>query len=172
MFMKLDEALLSRAQKFSDLFQRITGKTKFFLARWSLILHLLFICGAILSIFGEDLLKRPPLLFLASFLCAKSILIWGSTIHKIRKEEIVFLENGTLEFSELHDFSLRFPLAVFPLLTFFLPPMPLLCYLPWFFFIAWIYFSACIPRPPGKSKLREWLESFSQVQNQVPVTSH
>ena len=175
MFRKLDEALLSRAQKFSDSFQSITGKTKFFLARWSLILHMLFICGAILSIFGEGLLKRPPLLFLASFLCAQNILIWGSTIHKIRKEEIMFLESGSLEYSKLHDFSGRFPLIGFTLFVFSLQILlswPLLCFIPWFFSVGWIYFSACIPRPPRKSKIREWLDSFSQAQNQVPATGH
>ncbi|MFA5942128.1 MAG: hypothetical protein WC798_00430 [Candidatus Paceibacterota bacterium] len=35
--------------------------------------------------------------------------------------------------------------------------------------IAWVYFSICIPRPPGKNKVLEWLKKGLQwLRSQKP----
>lgn len=173
MLLKFDEKLLSTAQKFCDKMQEITGLTKFFFEKWSLIMFLLSISVEILSLYGES--EHSSLIFAAGFSCSVNILVWVPEICRIEKEEMIFLRHGMLKFPRLYDFSRRFPLVGMVLLLVCLHlwvcQPPLSYFHPWIFFGGWIYFSACIPKPPGKSKLRQWLDDLNKsMQNPIPVT--
>lgn len=168
MFRKIDDFFLQEAQKFSDSFQRITGKTKFFLEKWSLILFLVILCVQTLLLYAE---LDSSLIVIGFLPCLLNILMWVPVIRRIETDEAAFLEHGTLNFSELHDFYRRSFLVLLALSlellhVFIWHSLPHL----WIFFCGWIYFAACIPRPPSKSKLRQWLDDLAP--DPVPATSH
>lgn len=149
-----DGKLLDAVQKFCDKVQRLTGLTKFRLEKWAILLSTIFFWGCIIYI-------PDPLNVLLG--------LWNSVstlpiVRQIERGEAEFLKNGRLELSLTHLASMRLlvvicfgpPIIISP---FLLPDglyQLMICTLVGF--IAHVYFSACTPRPPSKSKAREWYE--------------
>ena len=152
-FIWLDGILLSVAQKFCDKVQRLTGLTKFRLEKWALVV--VAICYLTVYVFGEH----------TAALTVLSVALIFSIAIGIRALEIMeadFLENGNLNEP---CFSVRGRIAwvvVYALLTG--PEFVSADFADKVFvcgnasYILFVYFNACIPRPPSKSKMRELYE--------------
>lgn len=155
MFTWIDSLLLNVAQKFCDKFQRLTGLTKFKLEKWSSIIAAT--CYWMFAIYSP-----VPFLIVVAVACSA----WSFlAIRKIERREELFLARGKVLYSR--EFVPQFRIAtlvsqgIFVILT--LPLLPFAPEMVWF--LGWIlcilagtYFTACVPRPPSKSKVCEWLE--------------
>lgn len=156
MLMWIDTALLARAQSFADRFQRLTGLTKFWLEKWTIIA-----AGVFYMIFAA----RPFVMVLIGIAAILWVKIFFE-VKNIENKEKIFLSSGQLYFNEWGDPRARtFPLVVIGLLLVVaLVLIPFVSESLWLCLytiasIARSYFSACIPRPPGKSKMRQWYEN-------------
>jgi hypothetical protein len=162
-FRWLDGVLLNTAQKFCDKFQSITGLTKFRLEKWALITSAIFFGGLTI------LLTEPILAVLALMY----VPIAAFTVRAIEKVESEFLKNG----------SLIMPIWNLPVRLTFTSVQAFSAYLSFSVnmdyknqmacygivaVILWMYLSSCVPRPPSKSKMREWYEkALTWLNNQV-----
>ena len=155
MFKLLDGMLLGPAQWLCDRIQRLAGLTKFVLQKWMIIMTTIFFWGSVVS-----------LGLVSSVIVSMLLLLTASAaflVHRAEKEEAEFLANGNLRFSPNNILFVRLLLTLIygslggTGLSFQNVGGHLLFYAS-MCFIAWVYFSACIPRPPGKSKIREWYE--------------
>jgi len=153
MLERLDNFLRSNAQKFCDNAQKYTGLTKFVFLKWNMVLSSLFIMASAIC---------DRSMFLVSVALLNSVAVIRC-VHDLEQEESEFLANGKIKLSFLHSvyFRTRFILIVGVITILLLiiadPPSYLLvcanvC------MIAWVYLAVCTPRPPGKSKMREWCE--------------
>lgn len=162
MIKTLDSRLISRAQWFCDKFHDLTGLTKFTLQRWALILSWMFFCvSSVIMIIGSGIAWVVYVLLPLPSLCAIRVFFLS---RNIKREEIEFLRSGKLEYNIFHSTPTRLILvltngimAVVNLVS--LNFLQELAFLGTVFLIAWFYFSICIPRPPGKNKVREWYEN-------------
>lgn len=159
-----DDLLLNAAQKFCDAVQRLLGFTKFRVEKWALITNMLSFC-----------------LFVAFALtpgAVASILIFGNvlssvlSVKEIEHEEAEFLESGAIHYRLTNSRFFRLlPIAVLgPSTALFLETPLCGIFLSAFAsFMAVVYISACLPRPPGKSKMREWCEKgLSWLNDRLP----
>ena len=150
----LDSLLLSVAQKFCDKFQQFTGLTKFRLQKWTLITSTVFFWGGNVSYFD-------PAMFALLSINTFSMM---SIVRRTEKEESEFLANGKLFAVPWSDASLRFVLAMtIGCMGFLMWLLPSSKGGQWMSYgmislSIWLYICACVPRPPSKSKAREWYE--------------
>ncbi len=145
-FVVLDSIPLGATQKVSDAFQLLTGRTKYTLQKWMLIL--------ITGFFGVDCaFSQKPMLGIL-FLPWVAIVIMS--IRALEGLEAKFLKDGELFFSPYYAFEIRFPLAAVYAILIFISEQTMLYAMICMF--LYVYFGACIPRPPSKSKMREWYE--------------
>lgn len=148
----LDGLLLGAAQRLCDKTQRLFGLTKFRLQKWALIVSTVFYCG--FYVFDQ----RPVIAVLLSIYIAGSLFL----VRIIEMQESEFLKNGGLVMPPFGVLQRIFWFSAYLILA--LPGLSsenygdrllsygLLCY------VLFIYLSDCIPRPPSKSKMREWSE--------------
>lgn len=168
----MDNFLVDRIfQKFSNSFQKLTGKSCFFIS--GLFYYLISIMFFILAATALVCLKGfvGVLGSVPSFFVA---LIFFALGYHIKKEEKIFYLAAASSLN-LNKVLLE-PLRILLLLIF-----PLYVYglangkIPWPFFVFFvffglaIYFASCIPLPPCKSKIRVWLESFITNYFSEPV---
>jgi len=151
MLTRLDATLLGLAQKFCDRMQQITGLTKFRFEKWSLIVAMMFMWHySLLN------LIEPVHLFA---LCLTTLLLFR-IIRTVEVCEARFLRDGELF---LFGFARRESRIVI-LLLYTLFELLFALYGAWDLvcefvcLVLWVYFAACIPRPPSKSKIREYYE--------------
>lgn len=165
---RLDAFLLDKSQKFCDKFQRLTGRTKFQLEKWSLI--------AAATSYWMFVVERPsPFLMSISLMLSVSYIF---VIREIESEERAFLARGELKYDVSHSPVERSNFLLFNGTFLLLGLWAFLVFLaPGFlWFCTWIvsvlarkYFSACVPKPPSKSKMREWAEkSLMFLRDQLP----
>lgn len=156
-----DNILLSVAQQFCDSTQRLTGLTKFWFEKWTLITSVAsFSLFAVENMFIDLILVSALLAFAAIY-----------AVRETEKAEIEFLAKGRLRRHVSHFLEARLSLFVVCAFDIFTGLMHFGWTFPCFGMsaIAWIYFSACIPRPPSKSKMREWAEkSLMFLRDQFP----
>jgi hypothetical protein len=150
MLSHIDSFLQGKAQKFCDKLQRITGLTKFWPQKWAAIFSA--VCLSVQAFADSDVI-----LILLALLDSLSIV---ALVFIYESEEAQFLKNGEISYSQWQESSRR-RIAVFFqggfAIMFSLESLwPLVFSVACV--IAWIYFCACIPRPPSKSKMREWVE--------------
>lgn len=162
----IDTSMLERAQSVCDTVQRITGYTKFTISKWLLILAVLFLTlGVLMSIPG---LPLTATIGFYSMLALYSYAVYLG-VHQIEREERFFHRNGKLLYPSFfgQNVSLRGMFvscsAAFALLC---------CY---FFTIGdgvrqgffvgtflscilFVYVEASVPRPPSKSRFKEWVK--------------
>lgn len=153
-----DALLLATAQKFCDKFQQFTGLTKFRLEKWSLILSLASIWWAVLTI--DVSIVFLFLVIPISLICTMSVL---RLIRAVELEEVEFLKNGHLIAFPSRFLPFRLltvcvfgGMGIYNLLFFGRTGQAL--FFQQLSIVASVYFSACVPRPPGRSKAREWYE--------------
>lgn len=168
----LDDKLLGTTQKFCDKFQRVTGLTKFALQKWSLI-------------FGTSLLTWLTLSRMEGFVSTSFLIVVTVINTRIDEEsERRFLKKGKIRYESLYERRVRIPTVILStfasLLIYIGAENTLLSVCSCISFISWIYFVACIPRPPSKSKAREWCDKMLTVLNDslkpapafVPIRIH
>jgi len=161
MLNRLDAFLLKKAQKFCDTFQRLTGFTKFRIQKWVAI-------AAPVFYLGSAILRCDPFSGLIAVPFIFSTII---TVLEIEDDEDDFFAERNPRLSVTHNPSLRIvTVLVWAVFSFFLP-LFIIDGVGWPLFVggtcftAWVYVTACVPRPPGKSKVREWLEKGLQKLN-------
>ena len=166
MLARMDSFLLGKAQKLCDTFQRLTGFTKFRIEKWLIVAagaaYWMFVIEGLLPIL-------MPIALVFSFQCI-------FTVRGIESEEKAFLARQELLHNINHSSEVRITSLVLfgSFLGFSIYLMgdgsahELVWFCAWIISIlARIYFSACIPRPPGKSQVREWLEKGLQGLNSL-----
>lgn len=166
-FEAADAFLLEKVfQKFSNFFQKTTGKTCFFLAKIAIILSSSFMIISVVAIPDKNFL--PLLIFLA---LVYACIIWCLTNLIDSKERRIFKSGAFVNHGKLALFPLR-------LLSWFLLLLEIIIcrgkgwekhmtsarYLQICaaFFICWVYFSSCTPQSPGKSRIKEWVKSLGK----------
>ncbi len=159
MFIAIDSFLLGKAQKFCDKVQWLTGLTKFSMEKWTVVI-------SNLSLWGGTLFIGVPHL---AILVALQSIISFSYVKKIEHEEADFLKNGRLVAGPFHIALIRIIFALI-MVSLFLSLVRIYSHTPaddlFATFtmslvassFAGIYFSACTPRPPSKSKIWELYE--------------
>lgn len=162
MLKRLDGFLLGVAQRFCDKFQRFTGLTKFKLQKWAVI-------SSVISGWGATAFLGFPSISVLSGLMNTAA--WSFNIWIDEKTEAEFLANGNLVSSLMDSISVRLAfvcilggLGIFSILVDAGIGGMLFCQA--MFLIAYVYFSACIPRPPSKSKMQEWYEKVLTALNE------
>ncbi len=150
-FAWLDGILLGAAQKFCDKAQRLTGLTKFTFEKSVIIASAVFFWGDFF--FSSDVR-------LVVVVLPYTLLIWYAT-RRIGEEESEFLASAKIHLSALHAATVRLTIAcIFASLIgmslWTLGRDALLMSCGYISYIIWVYIAACIPRPPSKSKIREW----------------
>lgn len=184
----IDDYLLSFFTKLSHKFQKLTGKTNYFLARICLIGILVSTVISCLNywfpLLAEDAYQNIPM---APVIMTPILLITvANQMYKCDEEDKNLLLRSDIKtrpFSEVSTFGSRMffgILAIFDLLGFykilFLDESGVLIFkLMHNFFTVYVffylYFVIINPLPPGKSKVQEWVESFSAGFRQLaPIT--
>jgi len=167
MLARIDDFLLNKAQKTCDKFQRLTGLTKFRLEKWATII-------AVMSYWMFAIEVR--VLFLTLYSCILSAMYFF-VVRDLEAQEKAFLARNELrdniDYSggrivSLVLYGITLPLTLSLALASSAPEL--------LWFCGWMasvlsktYFSACIPRPPSKSKMREWLEKgLTALRDSLP----
>jgi len=111
-----------------------------------------------------------------------------SEVREIENQEKRFLESGEIKYHLLNNFSYRIALLMIGIvltmivfsvgffltktyevrdMVFVIALMSVMC------FVMWGYFTACVPKPPCKSKIRQWCEKaiqwFRDIREPAPV---
>lgn len=155
MLARVDSFLLDKAQKFCDRFQRLTGFTKFRIEKWLAISQMFLILYEF--VVARAIFMLTPLLVLV-------VVFTVLVVHYIERQESAFLKNAELDApSKGNTAGLRLSILAMVVLTVFVGSALLL----WSLILADAYISLCIPRPPSKSKMREWLEKGLQELNSL-----
>lgn len=168
MLARIDGFLLDKTQKFCDKFQYLTGLTKFRLEKWAIIIGIV-----------SYWMFAIWIVFLLVMIAALLLMVAGIfMVCKVESDERIFLARGELRYDVENVPELRIMnlatygiLLLFSFLLALISSAPELLWLCWWIVsvLARIYFSACVPRPPGKSKVREWSEkSVMWLRDQLP----
>ena len=168
MFYRTDAFLLTQMQKVCNKFTELTGRTKYRLQKWTLIV------GFLVWLANAILVFDPELVMLGFFFFTTVVLATYIT----EEHEAEFLAKNNIQ-SSLFSFSLeRIIATIICVVMFGLMAVSgnfQMCLVVIIFFI-WIYTTACLPWPPSKSKVRQmyekslaWLnDKLSPVLEPVP----
>lgn len=154
MLTRVDAFLLAKIQKFCDRFQQTTGFTKFVPQK------LLLLSAALL--FGIGIILSGSLIWIAAYVGYFGLVVCG--IIRTDNEEEEFLRTGKIYESGFAAPSRRLlQLCGFLVLSFLFSLFPVedgngFISFAFLLFSVWMYTCACVPRPPSKSKMREWYE--------------
>ncbi len=172
---RLDEGILKLFTKFSHWFQRLTGKTNFFLARLCLFPFSIAVASSILNYWF-------PLLFFKTdwrglLFCVLLFFSIMFFVHLTHDAETQFDKDPTV-LSRVHLFERDSPDRTRLLLA-LLSPICFFAVYKWFiedpkgslllalnvgafpaYPSAFYYFVLVTPLPPGKSKVQQWVEGF------------
>lgn len=184
---RIDESILELFTKFSHWFQRLTGRTNYFLAKICVFLMITSMLFIIINIWVPILSYIPsstarlfePFLFLIGMLaCILQIYILD------KSENNLYEASERVRAPSFFEGSYRWRLvlglmSILFLSLFFLPDSRkgilianifFYCY-PLFFWLA-SYFVMVDPLPPGKSKVRQWVENIQAgFQKRQPLPS-
>ena len=182
---RTDALILSFFTKISHKFQQATGQTNFFLAKCCIFLLGLSLCIHLINFFVR-ILNQETDIFLLSVMVVMGILLNKhlSLCEKEDKNLKNSIEKPTKNPREIGLFSLRiitificfFTVNYYNLVKELSQPKvslifeilnhgfsPVYC--------SYLYFISVTLLPPGKSRIREWIESFGKVPVPVPVRS-
>jgi hypothetical protein len=162
MFRDIDSFLLARAQKFCDAFQRLTGLTKFCLEKWAFVMSALsLISYLVLTLMDIGPVAMVYLLLPGAIYAFSTV----ADIKRIERDEQNFLLRGELHWNDRHISGFRLlvlgSLTVLGLALLVVEEGPQVPFALTAFaaYTVGTYIGACMPRPPGKSKLRQWYEN-------------
>lgn len=173
--LKIDAKLLDLFTRFSHWFQRMTGKTNFFLAKFGVALCFLEVVVHILNFYFPILSRKSTAFGVVMALLVALILTVQMVKLDYADHDLIFsservedptfwiLSNGSTSWRLV--WFLWFVWDVF--MAFKEVPKsssPFFEAISWSFAagtVVFSYFAAVTPLPPGKSKIREWLEGFN-----------
>jgi len=163
MLTRIDSFLLDKAQKFCDKFQRLTGFTKFRIEKWLLIMIPLFAFVGLLitALTAETGVHIIILAFIVVLAMIPVVGLYSLAILVVERQEREFLKSGKLSaHAETNVPIFRIAgMAVFFLSVYTIDFLGLAIVLALMCCTAVSYVLMCVPRPPSKSKMREWLEN-------------
>jgi hypothetical protein len=180
-FVKLDDFLMDEVfQKFVWWFQKIFGKTNFWLARVSCTI---FIISAIL-VAATTLIKQNSLLsaFFYVFWLLPLIFFYENYRKDFKRNEEQLFEEGIQKKVNERRIIWILPRILLIWITPFFVISNFIVYFKNGELLTLIseiiynlsvllvfYFASCTPLPPAKSKVKEWLESWQKKPQLVPV---
>lgn len=166
---KIDDLLIDKIfQPFAHWWQKLTGLTNFWLARWCLVLFVVFMALVAMNFSGIYSSINKGLIIVATFFVFNLF-----TVLKKRDKN----SDGC---SLMNEDRIN-PISCFIRILFF--------YLCGIFFVIGgvvkdfssfslimlyttvLCFAACTPLPPGKSKTRKWCEKLSELPEGIPLKS-
>lgn len=167
MLRRLDEAILDRVERFSHWFQRLTGLTNFWLARIAIIPFVLLPACFIVNVAYAHP-EVPLMLIAAPNLPFLLVGFWGQAMLRavVLQLEHHYLSAPTVAHANTLKMRENWPIrvacgvAAITLLSTEVGSMPILPTAP-FEWLGWLgiplhmYLAACIPLPPGTSKIGE-----------------
>ena len=176
MLERLDNKILEKLTKFSHWFQKMTGLTSYFFAKTGLAIATLSSIISLLNYFSKFLHRGTDSFSIV--LMVINLLGFGIILNKINRYE----DNVSSEIVKLFSFSiyLRIFFICFSIYDFVTLPIILshkdshyfilevIAYVGFSWgFLIFIYFIEIIPLPPGKSRIRQFIEGFFRPQVQV-----
>lgn len=183
-FERIDTKILSLFTKFSHKIQIITGKTNFFLARLVIIIMGISVVFFVLNIFTPlSSTRADPLLGgLAGVFWIYAVSKDWNKLEQAENDSLSEVPAKTRFFIKGEDCFSRILWGFFsilfsrPLVNGILHPkihwvIEIILHSFLFMITIYVYLTSVTPLPPGKSKVRQWLESFGQVLKPVPVRS-
>lgn len=184
---KVDYFLVERFQQFAHRFQKLTGRTNFWLAAIAYKIHLfnfiLFIAAStIKDIKNNKIVEELVFLVLLSLITLVLSKITMLSVKRCeRKDRDFFMGNqGTMNHNFISLSGLRIMVLLVTItnclglgLVAFVLGMAEFIFMLLFgiFYVMALYFEACTPLPPGKSKVEEWRELWKAWRKFVPVTN-
>ncbi|MBX4190190.1 hypothetical protein KW791_02765 [Candidatus Parcubacteria bacterium] len=168
-FEYIDAWVLSYFTKFSHWFQRMTGRTNFFLAKVFIFAYVISILVGALN-YWFQMLNHPTPRF-GPVIKFAIVLFWMWYISRDKNLQDEHLQGKQTKNPNELFFFLRVPLLIANLIDLQLQApiffggknvslIDLFCYLEPLYFILFMYFDSVTPLPPGKSKVREWIEAY------------
>jgi len=164
----IDDILLDKIfQRISNFFQRTTGLTCFFLAKIAIVASW---SAMVIWIFTLPDLHYLLRILLAICSLIYLLIVWVHLNAYDEKEDALSSRVNVMNSSVITDFPIRM-LAWFFLITTSISSegrQPYLissrylriCLV---FVVVYLYFASCTPLPPGKSRIRKWLESLGNM---------
>jgi hypothetical protein len=184
---QVDYFLVENFQQFAHYFQRLTGRTNFWLAALAYKIHLLnlviFIAVSVIKSVRNNKIAEELVFLILLFLIALGIgkITMLSVKRCEKKDRDFFMDNQGLMNLNLIILSahrimvlLMTSVNLFGLgLVAFVLGMPEYMFILLFgiFYVIAIYFEACTPLPPGKSKVKEWLEAWKAKRKLVTAAA-
>ena len=152
----IDQGALDIHERFAHKVQALCGVNNFWLAKIFLLLSILLF--EIILLVMLDL----PHLFVIGFSALYGVNILTLFINVISKEikfgKVSMFRNSSEIIERLSRLTWILVGSLITVLTWKYFPLPL----PIFLVISGVYFSDCTPLPSGKSRVRKWIDSFSQ----------
>ncbi len=172
-----DVWLLDRFQRFAEWWQKLTGKDCFFLARLMIACHMLHM--ATIGLFVLIFTEKSPFDHMPAILIST---VWLYIIRVLETEARSDISRGCRNRGYIDFIAFRLVVIIAnPLILggtlkiYFGLELPFafalfssLCFV---WYIPFAYFLSCTPLPPAKSKIREWIESFSASLREFVVHS-
>lgn len=158
-FKWLDGTLLGTAQKLCDKIQRLTGLTKFAIEKWTLIVMTAF--------FGTYTVTNSSTINILLIVTLTMLVVY--VVHYIERAEVRFLKDGDLEYPifnapmRLSWLCINGFLAYISFISDDYAEIILAC--GYICYILFCYLDECVPRPPSKSKAREWCDKLLTALN-------
>lgn len=178
MFKEIDDAIISYCTRISHRLQRATGLTNYFIAKIGLGIACLSLGYEILNYFHQFLFDKTPLwdMIVASFVLCD--MVFRSLLLSRFEDSQSDVKPNFLMWEINRGYKWRIACLGVSILLFFTfmvglgnKPNPLREFIAYNVFpvgcaIFW-YFILVDPMPPGKSRIREWLDNLRRKQ--VPI---
>lgn len=180
MFRSIDDFLIDKVfQKISNKFQILTGKTCFSLARYFwLSLAIIYCLFFYLGYERDNPISLYIIFFVFTIWIISFCLYRVSDLLKVEKEiENFELTENTVNIRRLTHFMSRIVITILwtyylICLSIFLPENIIDTVIGFSLSISWvcsIYFEACTPLPPCKSKVKECIKGFFKIKILSPA---
>jgi len=172
--LKLDDWLLDLATKISHRFQKLTGKTNFFIARFFCLLYIVAILSfctlGILNMFVAIMGKWFFFVIMPAFFF--EVILKITLIKRTYHAEKMALDENPIRTFEIGPGGRLFTLAT--VIPFMLTASISILYgavgcLVSFALALFYYFLEVVPLPRHKSKIREWIEKLIVALKPAPI---
>lgn len=185
LFQFVDDAVLDFCTKVAHSFQRLTGRTNFFIAKIGITMASISVVINIMNYFHQILYDEGSMFWLVfSIIVLLSMFVLGSFLDKA--DELSQLSGERVKFPEtsvpFRSCAARLMWILFSCTStlytadmFFEHRFGIIDVVERIFLpygaLVYSYFIAVDPLPPLKSKIRQWMEKFSKVQREPTTVS-
>jgi hypothetical protein len=171
--MQVDDWLISKSTKFAHWFQRLTGRTNFFLAKLGLLICGINVVLVIANYFTQFLAIRTPL-FVTFIYTLVLFLLVGYTVkldeadrsqqQSEERAKVSITSSSALIWRMywLINLLLQCPIAILTFEPTLVGILKEICSIGFFLgMVIFHYFIVVDPLPPRKSRIRQWVENIS-----------